>query len=575
MSSHAHAGAAALAHRNVAGIRTSMPPQASAGSSFTPHTPPQRAMTSSFGSPSTIRADDDFLILELGSRFVRAGFAGDSSPKACLTSGPAQQRRAGDFRAWQEPGPRSSTMTWAVDYEMWRYDVRDVDLGLFRDKLERLLRDAFTRFLLIDSRPRRIGLVLDSALPIPLLSSVLDTLFARFQTPMVSLMSAPTMVAVGAGLRSALVIDMGWNETVVTSVYEYREVKSSRTVRAGRCLNEELYKLVHGLLPTAEDDQVTGKKAVSFEECQDILYRLMWCRPSTFKSSQRQSTQLDTVEEQDENETEFHSRPSGIAEVPLQSTTPPSTIHIPFNKLADACDDAFFDPSAARSTFDDHEWPLHLLLYRHLLQLPVDVRAICMSRIVFTGGCSNILGIKERIMDELGGMVAQRGWEPVFGKGVDQLRSNQRFRGRSSVQTSSMSCSVATSETGDVGGGGDGGDDESDGLRSETGTTESQEDVVEAKIARNRPAGHQMQGQLRAIHSLGAWAGASLLCQMKIPAMATVERDLWLQQGANGASRPNEVDVKAQQRQSMGTTGLMRGGGGHHASWTLGVWGAL
>ncbi|KAG6003601.1 hypothetical protein E4U54_000658 [Claviceps lovelessii] len=573
MSSYA---APALAHRSVASIRTSTMPPASA-SSHTPHTPPQRAMTSSFGSPSAIRADDDFLILELGSRFIRAGFAGDSSPKACLTCGPAQQRRAGDFRAWQEPNPQSCTMKWAADYEIWRYDVRDVDLGLFRDKFERLLRDAFTRFLLIDSRPRRMGLVLDSAVPMPLLSSVLDTLFTSFQTPMVSLMSAPTMVAVGAGLRSALVIDMGWNETVMTSVYEYREVKSCRTVRAGRSLNEELYKLIHGLIPTAEDDQVSGKKAVSFEECEDVLCRLMWCRPSNFKSSQRQSTQLHTVEEQDENEPESHIRPSGIAEVPLQSTTPPWTIHIPFHKLADVCDDAFFDPSAARSTFDDHEWPLHLLLYRHLLQLPVDVRAICMSRIVFTGGCSNILGIKERIMDELSSMVAQRGWQPVFGKGAEQLRQNQKFRRKTGLQTgSSTSSSVAASESAG-GGGGSGGDDDddSDGLRSETGTAECQEDAVEAKIARNRRIAHQFQGQIRAIHSLGAWAGASLLCQMKIPALATVEREMWLQQGANGASRPTDVDVKVQQRQSMGATGLMRGGGGHHASWTLGIWGAL
>ncbi|KAG5979298.1 hypothetical protein E4U55_005328 [Claviceps digitariae] len=573
MSSHA---GSALAHRSVANIRSSSMSQASANS-FPPHTPPQRAMTSSFGSPSAIRADDDFLILELGSRFIRAGFAGDSLPKACLTCGPAQQRRAGDFRAWQEPRSQSCTMKWAVDYEIWRYDVREVDLGLFRDKFERLLRDAFTRFLLIDSRPRRIGIVLDSALPIPLLSSALDTLFTSFQTPVVSLMSAPTMVAVGAGLRSALVIDMGWNETVITSVYEYREVKSSRTVRAGRSLNEELYKLVHGLIPTAEDDQVSGKKAVSFEECEDILCRLMWCRPSTFKSHQRQSTQLDTVEEQDENEAESHVRPSGIAEVPLQSTTPPWTIHIPFNKLADVCDDAFFDPSAARSTFDDHEWPLHLLLYRHLLQLPVDVRAICMSRIVFTGGCSNILGIKQRIMDELSYMVARRGWEPVFGKGAEQLRSNKKFRWKNGLQTSSMSSSIAPPEITGGGSSSGGDDDESDGLRSEAGTAESQEDAVEAKIARNRPVAQQFQGQLRAIHSLGAWAGASLLCHMKIPAMATVERELWLQQGANGASRPNEVDIKTQQRQSMGASGLMRGGGGHqhHASWTLGVWGAL
>ncbi|KAG6098291.1 hypothetical protein E4U30_004374 [Claviceps sp. LM220 group G6] len=550
MSSHA---GPAPAHRSVAGVRSSM--SQAAPSPTTAHTP-SSSLVSSFGSPSTIRADEDFIILELGSRFIRAGFAGDSLPKACLTCGPAQQRRAGDFRAWQQPGPQDCERKWAVDYEMWR-------------------------FLLLDSRPRKIGLVLDSALPIPLLSSVLDTLFTSFQTPVVSLMSAPAMVAVGAGLRSALVIDMGWNETVMTSVYEYREVKASRTVRAGRSLNEELYKLIHGLLPNAEEDDESGKRAISFEECQDIACRLMWCRPSTLhKSSQRQSTQLDTVQEQDESDEAEPTQPSGIAQVPLQSTTPPWNLHIPFNKLADVCDDAFFDPSSARCTFDDHELPLHLLLYHHLLQLPVDVRAICMARIVFTGGCSNILGIKERIMDELTSMVAQRGWEPVFGKGVEQLRNNPKLRGKTGTQGDSKPSSTATSSetinttataaaTTESGGG------ESDGSRPETGTETPQEDVVEAKIARNRPVAHQFQGQLRAIHSLGAWAGASLLCQMKIPAMATVERELWLQQGANGASRPSDVDVKAQQRQSMGASGLMRGGGGHHATWTLGVWGAL
>lgn len=420
------------------------------------------------------------------------------------------------------------------------------------------------RFLLIDSRPRRVGLVLDSAVPLPLLSSVLDTLFTNFQTPTISLMSTPTMVAVGAGVRSALVVDMGWNETIVTSVYEYREVKCSRTVRGGKSLHDTLYKLIHGLIPMAEDDDESENRAISFEECEDILYRLMWCRASAFKTLQRQSTQLDTVEEQDENEAESN-QPSGIAEVPLRSTSPPLTIHIPFNKIADVCDDAFFDPSAARSTFDDHELPLHLLVYQHLLQLPVDVRAICMSRIIFTGGCSNILGIKERIVDETTSIVERRGWEPVFGKGVENLRNGHGAQRKGSLQRSSFS-SVGTSESGG---------DDSDGLRSESGTTESQEDPIEAKIARNRPVPQQFQGQLRALHSLGAWAGASLLCQLKTPAMATVDRELWLQQGANGASRPNDVDVKTQQRQSMGAGGLIRGSGGHHPNWTLGVWGSL
>jgi hypothetical protein len=50
----------------------------------------------------------------------------------------------GDFRTWQEATPASSRK-WAADHEIWRYDLRDVDLGLFQDKLDRLLRDAFTR----------------------------------------------------------------------------------------------------------------------------------------------------------------------------------------------------------------------------------------------------------------------------------------------------------------------------------------------------------------------------------------------------------------------------------------------
>ncbi|TWU75671.1 hypothetical protein ED733_007310 [Metarhizium rileyi] len=548
-----------LDHRSVATIRSGI---SQAPASSTPHTPP-RTVTTSYGSPSTIRAEEDFVLVEIGSRYVRAGFVGDSLPKACLSCGPEQQRRAGDFRAWQEP-VSSPSRKWAADHEIWRYDLRDIDLGLFQDKLDRLLRDAFTRFLLIDSRPRRVGLVLDSAVPLPLLSAVLDTLFTNFQTPTISLMSTPTMVAMGAGVRSALVVNMGWNETVVTSVYEYREVKSSRTVRGGRSLNDALYKLLHALIPTAEDDDESEDRAVTFEECEDIMCRLMWCRPSAFKSSQRQSAQLDTVEEQDEIEGES-SQPSGIAEVPLRSAKPPLTIHIPFNKLADVCDDSFFDPSAARSTFDDHEIPLHLLAYKHLLQLPLDVRAVCMSRIIFTGGCSNILGVKERIMDEITSIVERRGWEPVFGKGVETLRSSHRSHRTPSLQRSSIS-SVGTSESGG---------DDSDGLRSESGTIDSQEDQVEAKITRNRPIRHQFQGHLRAIHSLGAWTGASLTCHLKIPALATVDRELWQQQGANGASRPSDIDVKNQQRQSVGAGGLIRGSGSHQANWTLGVWGAL
>ncbi|OAA78330.1 Actin-like protein [Akanthomyces lecanii RCEF 1005] len=550
----------ALAHRSVSNIRTVSGQQSTPS---TPHTPP-RTISGSYGSPASIRADDDFLLIEIGSRNVRVGFAGDSVPKAVVSSGPREQRRAGDFRQWT--GPEALGENWAPEYEIWRYDLRDFDLGLFQDKLERVLRDAFTRHLLIDSRPRRAGLVLNSAVPIPLLSSVLDILFTKFQAPLVSLLASPTMTTVAAGVRSALVIDMGWSETVVTSVYEYREVKCTRSIRGGKSLLNKTYKLLHNVITGKEDEEESRESdhVVAFSECEDIMCRLMWCRGTAFKSTQRQSAQLDTVVEQDETEVDA-SHPRGDARIPLHSTIPPKKIEVPFEKLADVCDAVMFDPSANPSAFDDHELPLHWLVYQHLLQLPLDVRAICMSRIMFTGGCSNILGIKERLVDEVSSIVDKRGWTPVTGKGVDRLRNSTQVRRSSAISRPTES--PAPSESSD--------DTERSQSRPSSIATQTEEDAIEAKLARNRKVLPQFQGQLRVLHSLGPWAGASLLCQLKIPAMATVDKELWLQQGAGGASRPGDVDIKMQQRQSMGAGGLIRASGGHHVNWTLGLWGSI
>lgn len=422
--------------------------------------------------------------------------------------------------------------------------------------------------LLIDSRPRRAGLVLDSAVPIPLLSSVLDIMFSKFQAPLISLLASPTMTTVAAGVRSALVVDLGWAETVVTSVYEYREVKCTRSVRGGKQLLEKTYQLLHGILEGKEQEQEQdsqdAERSISFQECEDIMCRLMWCRDAAYKTAQRQSTQLDTVVEQDETQPDT-PQPRGDAKVPLHSTASPQTIAVPFEKLADVCDDVIFDPSANPSSYDDNELPLHWLVYQHLLQLPLDVRAICMSRIMFTGGCSNILGIKERLVDEVSSIIDKRGWTPVTGKGVDRARNSAQIRRSSAISRTAES--PAPSESSD--------DTERSRSRPSSIATQTEEDAIEAKLARNRKVLPQFQGQLRAIHTLGPWAGASLLCQLKIPAMATIDKELWLQQGAGGASRPGDVDVKVQSRQSMGAGGLIRASGGHPINWTLGAWGSL
>lgn len=141
-------GPSGPAHRSVASIRPtafgSVP-----GSPGSPHTP-LRNISSAYGSPSALRAEEDCIVVEIGSRYLRAGFAGDVAPKAVVNFSPDGQRRAGDYRPW-EAGygdswrSRMQGAQFGEVHELWKLDVRDLDLGLVGDKIERALRDAFTK----------------------------------------------------------------------------------------------------------------------------------------------------------------------------------------------------------------------------------------------------------------------------------------------------------------------------------------------------------------------------------------------------------------------------------------------
>lgn len=449
-----------------------------------------------------------------------------------------------------------------------------------------LANPCFGRFLLIDSRPRRVLAVLPAGIPVPLLATTLDTLFNRFHAPSVSLMSSPVACAVSAGVRSALIIDIGWAETVVTAVYEYREVQSNRTIRAGKALVENTHKLVASIFEAQRDDAALVERdeyehtqyQVSFEECEEIATRLAWCKPARSSAQQKQEGGLPTVAEQDESETgetgeTAAASDSATTSIPLRSTTPPTSIAISFEQLSTLVETTFFDSERPHSSFDDEEHSVPLLIYRSLLKLPLDIRAICMARIIFTGGSSNVLGLRKRVFDEVNQLIQSRGWDPVQGKGAEAYKTNPNLKRRSRLPGKNGPTEVASGQQGGGGGGGAGGH-EQDGVWVDAPSAAQQEpDPIEEQLRKRKDEKPRLQGQVRAIESLGAWTGASLLNLLKAPPLATVEREAWREQGVSGASRPGEVDQKVAQRQSMGAGGLMRSVAG--ANWTLGVWGYL
>jgi actin-related protein len=538
----------------------------------TPRTPLGRSTSYGFGSPGgSFRTEDDYVVIEVGARYVRAGFPGESAPRCTLPFGPDEQRRVGDYRQWdpdyaQTRRKRKRGQDWGQEYELYRMDLTKVDLGLVEDKFERAMREAYNKYFLLDTKPRRILLAMPPKMPHALMSTILDVLFTGFQAPSITLMSTPVLSTVAAGLRSALVVDIGWAETVVTAVCEYREVHERRSVRAGKRLSEDMAKVLNAELDD-DADSSAPKADVSFEEAEEVLTRVGWCKQNprsnrrTLYFPAREAPVLEEFEDAVES-------PPPTVTIPFPKHTPPTELNIPFATIAKPAESALFAPEMTLSEFDDEDLPLHYLMYRTLVQLPVDVRRLCMSRIIITGGVSNLPGLKTRLLKELDALVQIRGWDIVKSYGRASARREEKFRSqREDAELRREEGEDKISEHLDP---------SSPPPPTPAGLQDPEVDTIDTKLQHlalrtGPPVAASIGGQIRGIETLGAWAGASLVAQQRIKGIVEIERERYLQYGLQGASREKEISVM-QQRMSMMGPGLAKGVGGERASWTLGVW---
>ena len=545
-----------------------------------PHTP-QRGISSAFSSPggggSGYRADDEPVILDIGARGLRAGFAGAWAPRCTLGFGLEVARRVGDYRRWL-PGydaearrRRKPADAWAAEHELWPLDARRADLGLVEDKLERAIREAYATHLLLEPKARRVVLVASTAMPHPFLAIVLGLLFDRFQVPGIALVPPAPMAVLAAGLRAGLVVDIGWHETVVTAVDEFREVHERRTTRAMKLVAQEMGMLMDrsrndiakrpsgGDAEEASDGVKQNDATIKthFEYSEEVLTRMAWCQTTPHEDLEHGFASLMVGTRAAEIGPEYDAN----AEVSIPGPSPSSPpLSLKFSVLSGPVESALFTPSSAPRQQDDHEGILPLLLYEALLSLPPDTRGACMSRILFAGGGSRIPGLKSRLILELERLVESRGWDPVWGSAADKRRARLReidHNRRTGGQTQTAGTQVN-------------GGSENEKPALAAGLEPQISDPIEDKLRQESLKGVKptVSGIVRGVDTLGAWAGASLAASLRVKPVVEIEREQFLQQGLAGARR--EVDANATNaRQSYGQ-GLARPGGAD--AWTLGAW---
>ncbi|GIJ87929.1 hypothetical protein Asppvi_006842 [Aspergillus pseudoviridinutans] len=538
------------------------------GRPSSPHTPQQqlRSNNSSFASTgsggSSFRGEEDAIIFELGSRWLRAGFEGESMPICVVGYGPEDWRRAGDYRGWLKATNNTSSSRevkadeWTGAYELWKMDLRDADLGLIEDKIERVFRETYNKYLLTDAGTSRLVLVIPSIMPHPLLSSILSTLFSRWRFPSITLLPSPAMAAIAAGVRSALVVDLGWAETIVTGLYEYREIAAKRSTRAMKSLLQEMGRMLTRLASDASrESEAVDDIIVSFEYCEEVVSRFAWCKP---RAGDKAASPSESHNIQSPTENVPDSIGNRMVSIPSPSDPNSTYIDIPFSAFTEPVEKILFAKESAERDLDDEEKSIPLLVYNTLLRLPPDVRGTCMSRIIFVGGGANIPGIRRRVLDEVAAMVNTYGWSPVRGEATQKVEEKL--------------LSLRPKETAPAKGSQDdtiGPSEHSAGPdRQENEAPGEEVDFVEQKLRRSKDKDmiQQVHGVLREVESLGAWAGASLVASLKIRGQVEIEREKYLQHGLAGASRDLDHGHVPDRRSGLRA-------GGDRSSWTLAAWG--
>lgn len=486
--------------------------------------------------------------------------------------GPETGRRVGDYRDWTGPlttGKLSrigAIDAWAEPREFWRAELRGFDPGLFEDRMERAVREVFNKYLLIDAgSQQRVILVLPSLISHPLLSSLLTLFFTRWNFSTISILPSPTMAAAAAGLRSALVVDIGWEETTVTTIYEYRETTSFRSTRAMKRVVKEMARALYGRLQNSRESTNEEDLEVDFKFAEEMVMRLGWCRSANFPNSpdQGKSSKAPTLTEEQTTNGEARSTSQSVdnqtsedsanesntknemVEIDLPTGSKTTPLKLPRTAFAEPIEDALFAPSATQQDFDEEELPLALLTFKVLASLEPDVRGICMSRIVIVGGGSQIPGLPKRALDAVAHIASEHGWSKVRGSIIDKRREKlKEINGNSVVRDANTSNKDQAPEL----------------------------DPIDERLRRvqSKEGKPPVQGFLRQIESLGSWSGASLMTSIKTRGIVEVDRERFLQHGGlAGAHKEAEISVLPQ-RQSFGP-GVR--GAGERSSWTLAGWG--
>ena len=312
-------------------------------------------------------AEKHAVVLDIGSAYTKVGYAGESSPRAILKT------------------PKT-------------FDTTEKDV--LHDELVDFIHRLYFEVLLVNPKDRRVVLLESLVGETRIKDELVEVLFNHFEVLSVLFAPSHMMPLYGLGLQSALVLDIGFSSASVIPVYQ--SVPILRAWQAlplgGKALQASIRKeillrgtakILDGEYEKFEDQAIE----LSEETIEDIKVRLCFV-PELIRGQQIQQIRQDA------------SSVSGLSSF-LKRSVPAvdytlsgeSVLKVDGQTREGACE-VLFEQDCDRLS-------LSTMVLDALIAAPLDTRKELARNIIIIGGSASQLGLKARLFEELGHLMAQ------------------------------------------------------------------------------------------------------------------------------------------------------------------------
>ncbi|KAK7103504.1 actin-related protein 10-like [Littorina saxatilis] len=325
--------------------------------------------------------DKNVYIIDIGSAYTKCGLAGETGPRCIIPSTVTNSRTGKVTKIW--------------DYR---------STAELHENLKELLSVLIFRYLLMSPKDKRVVVVESLLCPTDFRECVARVLFRHFEVGCVLFAPGHVLSLLTLGSACGMVMDVGYNETLVVPVYEGIPIMLAwQSIPLGG-------KAIHSRIK----DQLLDGGVVKTSQHQDI--------PVASVPDSLTEDILEDIKVRCCFVTEF-SRGQAIQDVVLRGAdaskmpTPTPAIDYPLDgsrivtvsgKIREQSCEALFE-------LDDDERSVAALLLDSLMQCPIDTRRELSENIVVVGGTAMLPGFFHRLKKELDTLAAMPRYKQTLG----------------------------------------------------------------------------------------------------------------------------------------------------------------